>query len=365
MKRLICIVILVLAAASPLAAELETTVELSSLLTVTRDAAGKPIFSLLATGDLLFEATNNANVKGALELSGAWSGDFITDPNDIVKRLYVKINFGGVYLLAGKTRVSFGEGFVFNAGDVIFGSMAPVADISSALLRDNTDWLVDLTLPLGPFSFFEAILLPYSPLSTVPLPYSTMYDLRGGGRFVFDLAGLKLETGYLFRADNATHNPYISLQGNLFFDFQVSSTVAIPSSDYTDEKLQDGFAISAGLFRMFQFDDGSSLTFRFEGACHPFAHWDVDAAPLPGQPIALLLYPEIAWAPLDVLSFQLRAMISPVDGSGMVFFGTTFGIYQGLDLIGNIWCMFGDSDDLFKFDSYGDLGIALGLQFIY
>jgi hypothetical protein len=366
LKTVICLFLLALAAAGPVAAELETTVDLTALAFATRDNAGAVYFKFAGQGSLLFSAIANPHVKADCELAAIWSGTLVTPPDDILKRLFVKVNFDGPLLLAGKTRVSWGEGFVFNAGDLLFGSLTPVANLSESILRDNTDWLVDLTLPLGDFTYLEGIVLPFSPLYPVNPAAITPYDLRGGGRFVTKLAGLKIETGYLFRADNATHNPYLTLQGSLFFDFNLSAALSIPAVNYTDEQLQRGFALTAGLFRMFQFEDGSVLSVRLEGAVRPFGLWEEPAVQTSQDIFGLLLYPEIAFSPMDVLSFQLRAMWIPVNNSGLVSFGCTFGIYQGLNLIGYLWTMWGDSGDaLFGMNRDGDMGLSLGLNFIY
>ena len=365
MKAIPLIIVLVLFSAV-LFGEMETSVELTSLASLTRDGVGNAVVALLGKGNLSFSAVNNPNVKAECELEGIWSGTLISTPNDILKRLFVKINLGDVYLTAGKTRVSFGEGFVFNAGDVIFGSMAPVADLAQALLRDQTDWLIDLSVPFGQFSFFEAILLPYSPLKTNTFPASSIYDLRGGGRVVTKLGGMKVEAGYLFRADEATHNPYISLQGNLFFDLEISATLKIPVIDYSDDKLRDGFAVTAGLSRIFTFEDSSTLIVRLETVLRPFGYWSPPTASTKSTHYGLLVYPEIYYAPLDYITFQLRAMINPIDWSGLVSFGFDFGIYQGLNLLGYVWSMWGDgSDPWFGWGRYGDTGVSLGFQFIY
>lgn len=358
--------ILVLAAAALLNADLETSVEIMGLTTATRDDAGNLVFGLLAKGDLTFTAIANSNVKAVTEILGYWSGSLFTNPADLLKRLYVKVDFGGLTALVGKARVTWGEGFVFNAGDVVFGSLTPLTNLTQSQLRDQTDWLADLTLYLGSMTYVEGIFLPYSPLSPAGLPYTDVYHLRGGGRFVTDLGGLKIETGYLFKADEAIHHPYLSLHGSLFFDFDLSAALKIPAVDYTDDKLKRGLELSAGLFRMFQFDDGGVLTIRLEAAVRPFGLWEKAAVPSDPALYGLLLYPEITYSPGSDVSIQLRAMINPIDGSGMASAGLSFGIYQGFTLVCFASGMWGDgSDTVFSFDRPGDLAFSAGLDFIY
>jgi hypothetical protein len=352
--------------AGALSADIETSVDVTALASVTRDAAGTIVPGFIGKGDLFFSAVANANVKAECELAGIWSGTLITPLADLLKRLFIKVDFGGVYLLAGKARVTWGEGFVFNAGDVVFGSLAPVADLSQALLRDQTDWLVDLSIPLGPFTYIEGIVLPYSPLKTAAFPATTIYDLRGGGRFVTDLGGLKIEAGYLFKADEAVHHPYLSLQGNLFFDLNLSASWKIPAVNYTDDRLKQGLAVTAGLFRLVQIEGGGTLSLRLEAVCRPFGLWAKSSVPAPTDIYGLLLYPEVSFAPNDVISLGLRAIINPIDLSGLAAANVTFGIYQGLIIVGSVWVMWGDGGDpAFSFGRAGDLGVSAGLNFIY
>ncbi|MBN1524660.1 MAG: hypothetical protein JW904_09265 [Spirochaetales bacterium] len=351
-----------------LLADLQTSVDLTLLVSFLRDAAGNPAMTFLAQGDVGFKAVMVPDVKAEVVFTAAFMDTLVTPPEDILKKAYIKTKFESLRLTAGKTRVSWGDGFVFNAGDVIFGSMTPVADLSASLLRDSTDWMIDLYYPLGDFSFIETILLPYSPLRTPGDLLVSAYELRYGGRIVTKVFDMKLETGYLFRNDTAAHIPYIGVQGNLFFDVFLNASMDIPAINPSQADIQNGLAVAAGLFRMFSFEDGSSLVIRCEAASYPFGIWnETDAA---GDPLTdrfgLLLYPEIAYAPMDILSFQLRGMINPIDSSGMVMVGTTFSIYQGFDILAYTWVMYGDTDDsFFGWDRQGDIGIAVGIQYIY
>jgi hypothetical protein len=366
LRRLGLAVACILLCVGGLSADIETSVDVTALASVTRDAAGTIIPGFIGKGDLSFSAVANANVKAGCELAGVWSGTLITPPADLLKRLFIKVDFGGVYLLAGKARVTWGEGFVFNAGDVVFGSLAPVADLSQALLRDQTDWLVDLSVPLGPFTYIEGIVLPYSPLEAASFPATTVSDLRGGGRFVTDLGGLKIEAGYLFKADEVVHHPYLSLQGNLFFDLNLSASWKIPAVNSTDDRLKQGLAVTAGLFRLVQIEGDMTLSLRLEAVCRPFGLWAKPSVPAPTDIYGLLVYPEVSLSPSDVLSFGLRAMVNPIDFSGLATANVTFAIYQGLTIIGSVWVMWGDGGDpVFGFGRAGDLGVSAGLNFIY
>jgi len=351
--------------------ELETSVKLTLLGSILSDSSEDPAFSFMGQGELGFAATGNPDVKAEISLSAVYTDALITPPEDLLKKAYIRTHFDILRVTAGKTRVAWGDGFVFNAGDVVFGSMIPVADLSASLLRDATDWMADLYLPLADFSFIEAIILPYSPERTPSSPLIEADTLRGGGRIVTKLAGIKIETGYLFKGDAIIHNPYVSFQGNIFFDAYISASMSIPAVDPAEQDIRNGLAVSGGIYRIFSLDDSSSLLVRLEAASWPFGIWNEnDAAGFGNEDrFGILLYPEITWSPSDILALQLRAMINPVDSSGMISFMTSFSIYQGFDVMGYTWVMYGDANDTyFGFDrpvTGGGLGISAGFRYIY
>ncbi|MBA7643783.1 hypothetical protein ES703_51516 [subsurface metagenome] len=77
-----------------------------------------------------------------------------------LKKLYIRPGFGDVLVSLGKTRSTWGAGFAFNAGDVIFGSDSVDFDTRASDLRTETAWLTNVEIPLGDFSFLEIIAMP-------------------------------------------------------------------------------------------------------------------------------------------------------------------------------------------------------------
>jgi hypothetical protein len=156
-----------------------------------------------------------------------------------VKKAYVKTRLPGFKLTLGKTRLAWGEGVVFNAADVVFGSLNPVLDLTQTELRSDTAWLTAVNVPLGNFAFLEGVLLPPA-LDYERGEVSSLTSSSIGGRAYFLAGGIKVEGGYLYKgetkvqADALGHRPYISLQGNFGPDWYLSSSLAIP----TDEQKQ-------------------------------------------------------------------------------------------------------------------------------
>jgi hypothetical protein len=354
---LVCVFLL----APVMNAEVVTSVEISALSGLTRDENQELAIYGVGKTALNFDSLGNPDVRAQLELDTIVTDSIMPD----VKRAFVKVRFPGFRITAGKTRESWGEGFLFNAGDVIFGSMEPIADLSETILRDETAWLVDLYVPLGQFSHIEGIVLPYAPDAEGAEILNSVYDMRGGGRIVTKLLGIKIEGGYLFKADQALHHPYISFQGNLFFDLQLSAAMEIPARDPTAKDIENGFTVSFGLMRIFSTDEAGTWTVRLEGALRPFGLWQEAAAADEDTEYGLLLYPEVDYAPDDFLSFQLRSIISPFDASAVISLGCTYNIYQGLSILATAAVQIGDENDIFGWERAGDFALLLGLEYIF
>ena len=365
--------------ALPARAEVSASVTLSAYGTVARYGDGAAAGAFLKSR-LDLQSTGNENVRGQLQLDG-WVGDGLYLD---IPRAWIRVRFPHLRLTAGRSRLSWGEGFVFNAGDVIFGSLDLLSgDISAAALRDETAWLTALYVPLGPFSFLEAVVLPFGArpseaggLSDTlagllnPLPLG---ELAGGAglRGVFRLGGLKLEPGWYADWAEREHRPYLSLQGHFLADWHLSAVLAVPLTEPEWSRAGDWLALSGGLFHLTRLGGGRSLALRLEAVIRPGARWQAaegDEALPAGHPDApvygLALFPEAAVALSDTLSLQLRALVSPVDLSGLGLLAVSWNVYQGLRLFANVAAMAGDGDDLYGWRQGGP-ALTLGAEFIY
>ena len=291
----------------------------------------------------------------------------------------------GFRLTAGKTRLGWGDGFVFNSGDVIFGSTDISVDLTSSELRAETDWLTALNVPLGQFSFLEGVVLPPVPDFTGGIAAGDLSRTSLGGRFYTRLSNVKIEGGYFFDQNDtdadgnaiSLHKPYLSFQGNLLADWYLSSSLSLPVGGALAEPAKDSLNISGGLFHMINLNSISSLTFRFELLYKPFHSWQEQPRVSGEDPpvYALLLYPEIGWTPLDTVNLSIRSIWSPVDASAMLTAGARWNVFEGFDL--NLYAVFnsGDGDDTFSWDRNPDLwtttdiidssAVIIGINYIY
>jgi len=264
--------------------------------------------------------------------------------------------------------------------------------LSAETLRDETALLAAAYVPLGDFSFLEAVLVPY-PASVAPLItgpggagdfyfiYPAFLDLgraqlgetAGGVRGAFKLGRTTLEAGYFASGlTPAEHRPYLSLHGHLLVDWNLSAAMAIPMSGLDWDQWDEYMRISAGLFHLVDLGLNRSLSFRVEAAVRPGERWQEATGTEAKQIIELGapvygidLFPEIIYSPTDTLSLQLRALISPVDASAVSLFSVSWNVYQGLTVFSYLSLPLGDGNDLYRLDQNYLSSWTTGLEFIY
>jgi hypothetical protein len=307
--------------------------------------------AMFSSGTLSFKSQNSGNVRGEVALSYSSYATY-NSADDAIEKAYLKAKFPSFRLTMGKTRLAWGDGALFNAADILFGSSSTVVDLTQSELRSDTKWLVAANIPLDSFSFVELV--------TMPSTGDDLSDISLGGRVYTTLGSLKLETGYARIHETTTnmHKGYISLQGNVGADWNLSSSVGISEAEDLE------WDITGGLFYIKYLQGDKALTLRLEFLTRPFGTWqwgpvtDDDSCPL-------LLYPEITYAASSSVTLSLRSIISPFDLSAMTTFATSWNVFEGFSLIGYLNANTGGSADLFKWDSAGSLTLAAGASWIF
>jgi len=274
-----------------------------------------------------------------------------------VKKAYVRARFPGFKLTLGKTRLVWGQGSVFNAGDILFGSLNPVLDLSQTELRSDTAWLTAVNVPLGDFSFLEGVLLP--PALDLSQEGSTLDRASAGGRFYFLAGGIKFEGGYLYKGeakvdgDIPGHRPYLSLQGNFGPDWYLSSSLAVPTESQKDKGAADNdwkesWIISFGLFHMQEINRNNTLNFRIETLWLPYQNWE--NRNVRDTVYGVYLYPEVTWTTSSSTFYSLQSVFSPLESSAMITGGAGWNIYQGFYLTAYLTVLAGDKTSTFAWD---------------
>lgn len=353
-----------------LGADITTTVKITSYSVLYRLADESFSLASFSLANMDFKSKGVSNVKGELEVNSLVSDRLVLD----VSRAYLKVRFPWFDLTAGKSRLSWGEGFAFNAGDVLFESMSPVLDLSGSVLHDQTAPLAAVTSHFGNFTFLELVGLPgtftteFPPGSGLFIPTGIdVTTLSGGGRFSTRIADLFCEAGYLYRGGAKSHNPYLSFHGVLFdfIDFYLAGTCSIAQDNPEAEAIKESVKASFGLFKSFDLGVEQSFTFRVEAALYPFAAWEEPESPSPATEYALYLFPEIALALPEKVGIQLRSLISPVAGCGVILGGVTWNPIQGFNAGLLLSCMFGDNSDLYGWGRERDLALILNLEYLF
>ena len=234
-------------------------------------------------------------------------------------RAYLKARFlhdagsAALRLTLGKAPLSWGKGFLFNAGDPIFGALPRVTALSSDEYRTTTAWMASAYVPLGAFSFVEAVGLPRvssrsgdqnagsdeNATITVARAVTGIENPnnRAGCRALitpgWDILR-SVETGFL-ASDTGILSAYGAFDGSFVVDWYGALSARwdkVGSNPQTPE-----LALSFGLFRIFSIIPGRQLTARAEALVYPAANRE-------------LWYPELSLGLTDDLSVFARGIIA-------------------------------------------------------
>ncbi len=363
-KKIFSLVFACLASFVPAFADLATTVDLSDTFSLVRDGTDGS-FGLANFFDwsLDFLSEGNDNVKAELELRGIGAERASLE----VKRAYVKTRFPWARLTAGKTRVSWGKGFFYNAGDVIFDSLSLSGSLAGSVLRDATDFMGVVLVPFDSFSFLEAVVLPNpvwaDPGVPVPVDVSRM---SYGGRIVAKLPDTEFEAGYFYDGRDITNRPYASFSGNLLFDWNVSASYVIDGLAPQFENWKSSLVITEGFSTLINTEDGGSLSLRLESVIRPFKTWIESTEPDASQlTYGIYIFPEVVYSPVDNLSITARSLVCPIDWSGVVFAGAYWNVYQGFTVGFLTTAMFGDDNDTYGTNREGAFTFSISLRYVF
>lgn len=396
MVKKILPVLLLLVAVPFLIAENNISVNLELYNTVlkTRDLSSDPYwaYGIMGKGAISFKSTGNRNVRADLVTDISFP-DSSGIPVLILQKAYVKSKFPSFRLTVGKTRLTWGDGFVFNSGDVIFGSTSPYVNLTGSEVRTETTWLSAVNYPLGRFSFIEGLVTAPDMLmsGSTPVGLGELWDSGAGIRLYTKAGGIKIETGYYFNGTDKTyditytnttetiaidafHRPYISLQGNIGPDWYLNSSVAIPAFNNTiiESITKDTFNIGFGLFHVMEAGYGNSLSLRLESIVLPFLNWKEEEGDAGSY--AMLIYPEISLGLGSTINLSVRSIFSPIDFSAQITSGISWNVFEGYNLLTFVTVNTGDGNDTFSWnksiwttgtDNIDGISVMTGVSYIY
>ncbi|MDE0220132.1 MAG: hypothetical protein OXJ90_12780 [Spirochaetaceae bacterium] len=384
-KTVMTALLLGLLAAAPAAADVRTAVTVEALLAGLSDPDGGMLLGAGGSARLDLAATGNRNVRGQLSLraelrqeagddDAAMSGGKVAGGKVAgveVERAFLRARLPGFRLTAGKTRLAWGQGRFFNAGDILFGQSAAFAAGAGEFLT-AAEWLVAAYVPLGRLSFLELVALP-------PLHPLGIERTDAGGRAVVRVGELTVEGGYLYAAARASdaerhereHRAYLSLKGAVAgVDWHLSGGTALPGAAGVDLRRAAGqglFLTGGGLAFLDLGPEAGVVTVLLEAGVRPWRAWN-DATPAPEAALdhyGVYLFPELSYRPADVWNLSLSGVVSPVDGSGVAAAGASWNIHQGLTLGLYTAVMLGEREDTFALERPGGVSATLLARYVF
>jgi len=353
--------------------------------------------TMLGNASVDVEASGYRNAKGLIRLQ-ATAGDIAYVD---LSRAYIKLRFPWFRVTTGKAPIAWGEGFAYNAADVLFRNFEPSANITSTEIRDNAAWITQIFYPTGPFSFIEAVYLPKPyPFSTAlsgmlsgfssettsetestttentgtdgntemeTAPQLPAFDSgRFGARWYVTLWDIKWEGGYLWEGDTSFHNPYLSLQGHLLINWYLNASARIPHEEWYTDTALDSVRLSAGIYHMMNLA-GKTLNLRIETLITPKAEWEETENNT--DQYGILLYPELSLSVNDMTTVFTRSFVSPIELSGLSMAGIEWSPIQGNTLFLYATGRYGEEGDTYATGvtsgTANDIGITGGFRFSY
>ncbi|MCD1653692.1 hypothetical protein K7J14_03140 [Treponema zuelzerae] len=294
-------------ALSPLAAEIVPSARLEANASIPSAADGSAA-DFAGIARISLDSAKNDAIKGRVSFSLAdTSGSKPVENQLALEQAWIKTRFpwitenSSLRLTAGKAPLSWGRGFLYNAGDPVFGAVPETISPGTGEYRTATDWLASLYLPLGDFSFAEFLALPYE-------------NAGAGARLFFtpELGALhSIEASYLAREAetvSAAHTASLSADGTIWADWYASASLSAPFETSPAPENMTG-RISGGVFRMFSPPAVESLSFRLEALYIPASLSDFENAHLYG-------YASIQTAFDELWSVAAQTVITRTAGIG-------------------------------------------------
>jgi hypothetical protein len=369
LKSSIVLCIVVCAGLTTITGSVNPTVDLSlfQLIAAPDPSIASADWRYVSSADIIvaFKSPNTGNVRGdvAFQLTLPTPSLDTLHVDTLVQRAYLQMRFPSFRLTLGKTRLDWGEGLVFNAGDVLQKAMEIENSLALGGTQTRNKWLSAVNVPLSAFSFVEAVVLPPATMK--------LAETSVGARYYAPLGDMKLEVGYSLlwelkdpadaESGRHLHHPYVSLQGSFGPDWHLSSTIALSVGGTLADSVWESWTTTLGLFQLIPIGYQGTLALRLEAQLAPFLHWSEQTDP--AARYALMLYPEITYSIEGGPQFTARSIISVVDASAVLIGGGQWNILQGLTLQGFITTNLGDGDD--SFPRGGNQALLFGAHWVY
>lgn len=367
----------------------QTEINTLAVLGWTGDEVG---LAGISQGIVDFRSAGDRNVQARLQLR--FTVDQLEVPRSSIRFRFPVTEDYTVRVTAGRDRVSWGLGSLFNAADLVFGADGrDTADLMQTEdVRDETIWLASFYVPLGALGYVETVALPPVPdlawtsvttddnqaadeggvaedCSTSSNGVLSARDARLGIR-LHNVAGpLSVEPAWLYDGDAGVHRLALALQGSLGADIYGAASLHLPDEGPSDARnkpaqiIEDYSLFSVGAFHIFSLERDHSLSVRMEALVRPGGAWTDRGDP--GTASALYLYPELVWGAGRTVQMIGRGMVSPLDLSAEITTGVSWNIFQGFFALAFATVQAGEDSDVYGWDRPGSAGLSLGFRYLF
>jgi hypothetical protein len=289
-----------------LLAETNLSVRLNMVSGVAYAAGADPEWFPTAGGstEVVINNRGNSQVRGELRLRASLVGSTaLVD----VPRAWIRFRFpeAGLVGTLGRTRLTWGEGLVFNPGDLVNVNLSSLAsgveDLNAQELRSESVWLTALTWSFGSFSFLEGVVrypdlimltmvLEPENIIVPTLEQQPIQDLAAGLRLRLPLGPIDTEVSYLWQ--NPFHSAAITAQFALGINWYLTGRVDYPHGEPIE---QANGTVGFGFYDAFNLGGDRRLSIRLESL------W------LPHDQLRVLLFPDVSFSWAQVHSLGVRA----------------------------------------------------------
>mgnify|MGYP000305487295 CR=1 FL=1 len=332
-------------------ADLQRRIEINA----TQEAKWNPVDDSWQTphqlsGQLALNTSGSSTLKSYLHLSAN-----STEPHLTLDKAYAKMRWEGNRITLGKTALGWGQGTVFNAGDVVTLPNQP-----SPLLAPPTDhrWLGTFQHPLGRFSFYEIAVV--APATSEAIPTASADQFTVAARHQFQMASWhnnQIETGMAWQGTSQQLMPYISLQGGSGLNWHVSARAEIDNHYSITRQL-----VTAGVYGLWSRPQSSTWNYRLETV------WDSAGATTEranGYWYRHLLQGSLSLGISSRSSAFAQVMLSPIDQSSLTSLGMSSNLRQGFTLNATLSLGQGDVDDVFSHRRTGAIAFRSNLRYAF
>ena len=339
----------------------------------------------LSRGTVDFRSAGDQNVQSRLQLrltlledpGGVSSPEFIEVPRANIRFRFPVTEEYTMRVTAGRDRLSWGLGSLFNAADLIFGADGrATADFTrSEDVRDETAWLFALYFPIGALGFLETVVLPPFPdgpaqngiAGAGAAAAAPAADSRAGIRMHSSAGPLTVEPAWLYDGSAGVHRVAFALQGSLGADFYSAAALHLPQEGpragrgRVEHVLEDHSLVSLGAFRLFSIGWDHTLATRFEALITPAGAWSNREDP--DVRYALQLHPELVWGAGRTVQVIGRGVISPIDASAEITGGVAWNVFQGFHTLAFVSLQAGDESGVYGWDRPGSASFSAGFRY--